>query len=78
MVTVYSRKNCVQCTATYRKLDLLGVKYAVVDLETAPTALRESILGLGFQQAPVVEHGDRFFSGYRPDLLEAIARELPE
>lgn len=77
MLTVYSRKNCVQCNATYRKLDQLGLTYAIVNMDEASAAVRDKLLSMGFQQAPVVKgpYGE-YFSGYQPDRLEEIAREL--
>lgn len=70
-ITVYSKPNCVQCTATYRKADALNLKYTVVDI-TEDHEAREHILGLGYLQAPVVVAGDQSWSGYVPHKLEAL------
>mgnify|MGYP001060198677 CR=1 FL=1 len=37
-VTVYSTPNCMQCKATYRQLEKLGVGYTVVDLAAPENA----------------------------------------
>lgn len=76
VVTVYSKKPCVQCDATFRKLDGVGVEYKVAD------AMNEDnlnfIRGLGYMQAPVVtveEDGKLVdhWSGYIPDkVLELV------
>ena len=71
-ITVYSKPRCVQCDATYRALDRHGVEYTVVDVTVDRDAL-EMIVGMGYQQAPVVVAGDRHWSGYRPDLLTEVA-----
>lgn len=72
MVTVYSQPACVQCTATYRKLDALAVKYRVVDVSRDPEAL-DKIKGLGYLQAPVVITEDgTHWSGFDPSRLEAL------
>jgi glutaredoxin-like protein NrdH len=70
MMTVYSKPNCVQCTATYRALDGSGVEYQVIDLTTSAAALEYVMEELGYSQAPVVvvdEHDH--WSGFRPDKI---------
>ena len=74
-VTVYSKKPCVQCTATLRKLSELGVEHDILD-----ATLSEHlglIKGLGYTQAPVVTVEDAsglvdHWSGYQPELLERL------
>lgn len=74
MITVYSKPNCPQCTATYRKLKTLGLPHNRIDVTEDVDSLA-FIRALGYQQAPVVvvregaqikEH----WSGFRPDLLK--------
>lgn len=74
-IQVFSKPSCVQCTATYRALDKLGLDYEVVDLADDEQALTE-ILALGYQQAPVVIDGDDHWSGFRPDKIKASAARL--
>jgi glutaredoxin-like protein NrdH len=73
-INVYSKPNCPQCTATYRKLKALGLPFNSTDVTEDADALA-IIRALGYQQAPVVvvregaqikEH----WSGFRPDLLK--------
>lgn len=71
MVTVYSKPQCVQCEATYRKLNSRGVEYKVVDLSADPVAL-EKVKSLGYLQAPVVVTDEDHWSGFRPDKLETL------
>lgn len=71
MVTVYSKPSCVQCTATYRKLDENGVEYKVVDIMQNPDAF-EYVKSLGHLQAPVVVVGDDHWSGFDPNKLDAL------
>mgnify|MGYP006425187835 CR=1 FL=1 len=71
-VTVYSKANCVQCKATMRTLDSKGIAYEVVNLDTDKAAL-DRVQALGYRQAPVVETGEQHWSGFRPDLIAAIA-----
>ena len=72
MLTVYSKKSCVQCNATCRALDDKGVEYDVVDMSVDPDAL-EKVKALGHLQAPVVitPEGEHW-SGFRPDLIATL------
>lgn len=75
-VTVYSKPDCVQCTATYRALDSNAIEYTVIDLTTDPIAL-ERVRALGYQQAPVVVAADNdHWSGFRPDKISHLAAAL--
>jgi glutaredoxin-like protein NrdH len=70
-VTVYTKPACVQCTATKRKLDELGVEYETIDLLTTEGAL-EKVRSLGFQQAPIVITDSDSWSGYQPERLRNL------
>jgi glutaredoxin-like protein NrdH len=72
MTTVYSKPNCVQCTATKTYLTNKGIDFNTVDITEDPDALA-LILGKGFLSAPVVNSGDEWWSGFQPDLLDKIA-----
>lgn len=71
-VTVYSKPSCVQCSATYRALAKNGIDYTVVDV-TEDQAAYDHVLGLGYQQVPVVEAGEEHWSGFRPDMISQLA-----
>ena len=73
-ITVYSKPACVQCTATYKALDKAGIDYETVDITTNPEA-RDYVMGLGYQQAPVVVAGEHHWSGFRPDRVKAVAAQ---
>lgn len=73
MITVFSKPNCVQCTATTRKLDALGLAYRYVDVtEDLDAACR--LRAEGHRQMPVVEADGEVWSGYQPELLAKIRR----
>ncbi len=74
-ITVYSKPRCVQCDATYRLLDRHGVTYRVIDVSMDQEAL-QYIIGLGYNQAPVVIVGDEHWSGFRPDRISAVVAAL--
>jgi glutaredoxin-like protein NrdH len=71
-VTVYSKPACVQCTATYRALDRLGVDYQIIDISEDAEAL-DRVRGMGYMQVPVVVAGDSHWAGFRPDMISAIS-----
>ncbi len=74
-IIVYSKPRCVQCDATTRALNKLGVDYTTVDVTQDAESL-EFILSLGYQQAPVVMFGEVHWSGYRPDMIKMVAQQL--
>ncbi|NNU51649.1 glutaredoxin-like protein NrdH [Rhizobium sp. WYCCWR 11279] len=71
-ITVYSKPACVQCTATYRALDRLGVDYDIVDISQDAEAL-DRVRSLGYVQAPVVIAGEQHWAGFRPDMISALS-----
>ena len=75
-ITVYSKPNCVQCSATYRALDKAGLVYRTVDVALDVEAL-EQVRALGYAQAPVVVAGEDHWSGFRPDKIKALALAAP-
>lgn len=87
-ITLYTKPNCVQCTATKRALDKRGLEYTSVDVSVDGEALDLITKDWGFQQAPVVaieglvldnqQRGDNGvyvsrWSGFRPDLIEQLS-----
>lgn len=73
-ITVFSKEFCVQCTATYRALDKVGLDYTVVRIDEDEEALT-AIMAMGYMQAPVVMAGAEHWSGFRPDLIKALAAQ---
>lgn len=75
-VTVYSKKPCVQCDATMRKLDEFGVTYTIKDATDLENLEYISDV-LGHTSAPVVtvhEDGElvQDWSGYQPEKLNLL------
>ena len=75
-ITVYSKPNCVQCSATRRALDKAGLVYETVDISLDAEAL-EQVTSLGYAQAPVVVAGEEHWSGFRPDKIKTLALASP-
>ena len=71
-VTVYTKPNCVQCDATKRTMDKLGISYSTVDI-TVNTEAYDMIMAKGFQAAPVVITDDDAWSGFNPDKISGLA-----
>ena len=71
-ITLYSKPLCVQCDATKRKFNELGIPYTEVDVTEDAKALAR-IKALGYLQAPVVElpNGERW-SGFKIDRIKRI------
>lgn len=70
-VTVYTKPNCVQCDATKRTMDKLGIKYATVDI-TQDLEAYDMIVSKGFQAAPVVITDDDAWSGFNLDKISGL------
>jgi len=75
MVTVYSKKHCPQCGATYRQLDRWGIEYIIIDVEDEPAAF-DQLATAGHLALPVVIAGDATWAGFRPDLIAHYAKTL--
>jgi glutaredoxin-like protein NrdH len=72
-VTLYTTPNCVQCNATKKHLDRRSISYEVIDLSENPDKLTEFV-SMGLSTAPIVEVGDKRWSGYRPAEIDAIEK----
>ncbi len=75
-ITVYHKPNCVQCDATMHRLVRLGLAFETVDLTKDAEAYARATAA-GHRQAPVVAvDGQIAWSGFQPDLLDALASEV--
>lgn len=70
---VLSKPNCPQCDMTKRKLTQIGIEFDSVDLTQDESAM-EMAQGLGHRSAPVVIWGNDHWSGFRPDLIDKMAK----
>jgi glutaredoxin-like protein NrdH len=71
-VTVFTKANCVQCEATKRHLDKIGVAYDIVDVTNDIAAL-DRLISLGYRSAPVVLADNDSWAGYMPEKLDGLA-----
>lgn len=71
-IIVYTKPNCVQCDATKRSLDKLGLKYSTVDA-TQDEKSYNMLVQKGFKSMPVVNAGDDWWSGFNPDKIKGLA-----
>lgn len=71
-VTVYTKPRCQPCTATKRRLRDKGVEFVEESiLEPGNLAAAKA---LGHLEAPVVVVGRESWSGFRPDLIDELAK----
>ncbi|AYN59119.1 glutaredoxin [Arthrobacter phage Yang] len=74
-ITLYSGEKCQRCKATARKFRKHGIPFREVDTTTDEKAA-DWLRAAGFTEIPVVICTDgREWTGYRPDIIEAIAKE---
>ena len=67
--------TCVQCNQTKKMMDKLEIVYDQVDLRQHPeitAAFKEK----GHLTAPIVVAGDQVWSGFKFDLIKALANRL--
>ena len=72
MTTVYTKNNCVQCDATKRMMDKLGVEYDTVNISDNPEEL-DKLIEMGYRAAPVVVSGEDSWAGFQPDKITTLA-----
>ena len=70
-IIIYTKNNCVQCTATKNAMDMQGINYQLVNLAQEPAAI-ETLKSLGYRQVPVVMAEEDHWSGFRPDKISAL------
>jgi glutaredoxin-like protein NrdH len=70
-VTVYTKPACVQCDATKRTLDKLGVPYEAIDVTINQDAF-DMLVEKGFKAMPVVNAGDEWWSGFNPEKINGL------
>jgi glutaredoxin-like protein NrdH len=70
-VIVYTKPSCVQCDATKRALDKLGVSYEAIDVTTNQDAF-DMLVENGFKAMPVVNAGDEWWSGFNPEKINGL------
>ncbi len=70
-ITVYTKPACVQCDATKRTLDKLGLEYNTIDA-TTDDAVYNMLVEKGFKAMPVVNAGDDWWAGFNPDKLNGL------
>ncbi|HAK72126.1 MAG TPA: NrdH-redoxin [Bifidobacterium sp.] len=74
-ITIYTKPNCPQCSATKRQFDRRGFVYTAIDV-TADARISDRLRNEGWRQMPVVLAGDESWSGYRPDKIRGL--EAPD
>ncbi len=71
--TIYTTPDCVQCVASKRAFEKLGMSYALVDLSTDREA-RDMLAHSGYRSAPVVIPAvGESWSGFRPDRIRTLS-----
>ncbi len=74
-ISVYSKPSCVQCTATYKALERSNIEFQIFDVTEDQDAY-DTVMKLGYLQAPVVIAGEEHWSGFQPDRIAALAERL--
>lgn len=73
LISIYTKNNCMQCTATKNIMDKQGLAYQLINLDDEPAAI-DNLKALGYRQLPVVMADSDHWSGFRPDKLMRLAQ----
>ncbi|NQX34724.1 glutaredoxin domain-containing protein [Herbiconiux sp. VKM Ac-2851] len=73
-VIVYSKTKgfCGPCFATKRALTDAGIEFEILALEEQPAEVIEDLKTRVGMQAPIVITDTAAWSGFRPDLIDAL------
>ncbi len=71
IISIYTKKDCVQCHATKRMLAQRAIPFTLIDTDTHPECV-EWLKGQGFLQLPVVITDNLRWSGFRPDMINRL------
>lgn len=71
-VTVYSKKNCMQCNFTKKWLTEHNIDYIEIDVEEDTDSLNYIKYELGYQAVPVVVSSTEHWYGFQPDKLAKL------
>lgn len=78
ITTVYTRKGCGPCTGTKLHMNRRGVPHDLIDV-TGNQALEDMLRAEGYREMPVVKPAyGKPWTGYRPDLIDALASREAE
>lgn len=70
-LTIYGRVGCVQCKATAREAEKLGLSFIYVDLDH-DIASAARLVNAGYRSLPVVECGEDIWTGFMPERLKQL------
>lgn len=70
-VTVYSKKDCMQCNFTKKWLKERNVPYTELNVEEVEEALSK-IKEMGYQAVPVIVTETENWYGFQPDKLAKL------
>lgn len=70
-IIIYTKDNCVQCSATKNAMDRHGIDYQLINLDAQPDAV-DGLKSLGYRQVPVVMANGDHWSGFRPDKIAGL------
>jgi glutaredoxin-like protein NrdH len=67
-VIVYSKNNCINCTATKNELNKRGVNFTEINMSTNRDALLK-VKAMKFREAPVVVTDNDAWSGHNMEKI---------
>ena len=74
-MTVYSKKDCMQCNFTKKWLTEHNIDYIEIDVEKDTDSLNYIKNDLGYQAVPVVVSSTENWYGFQPDKLAKLVSD---
>ena len=74
-ITVWTKRNCVQCTQTKKELTKRGIEFTEKNLEEDPEQM-QAFIDQGFMSAPIVTTDKKIWSGFRIDKISSLTAYL--
>lgn len=70
-VRIFTKGDCLACTATMKWLDRKGLSYTIENYDESPFAQALAAMH-GLKSAPICIYGDNIWSGFRIDMLSHV------
>ncbi len=74
-ITVWTTPSCVQCMQTKKQFERKGIEYEEKSLLDNPEKTQE-FKEHGLLSAPIVEAGNKIWSGFRLDKIQSVENLL--
>lgn len=76
VLTIFSQPSCVQCTAAERRAIAKNIPYQKIDVTEYEDAYELVTKEWGYLRAPVLYYNGEHRTGFDPDFIDSVEKEL--